>query len=126
MTRPIVRTEQTYDERTMMRDDVPLPDAERLRQKWQQEKLSDVDKDRYAARVRELEEKVSVGMPTHTEMWRPTPENIEKHLRWERTHAAEIAELKQLRRRLEPSDPGAGRIEYLRKQGEADRLEKWL
>ena len=120
-----VRPEEFYDERKLMRDEVPMSKAELAREKWKQEKLSPTERDRMAARKKDLEDKVSSGMPTHTEMWKPTPENVEKHRAWEKAYGSEIRELKQINRRLEPENPHAGRIEYLRKQGEADKLARW-
>ena len=73
-------------------------------------------------RVQDLEQDVAHGMPTHTEMWKPTPENVKKHQGWEKANMSKIQELKALRRRLDPDNPNAGRIEHLRKQGEADKL----
>lgn len=121
--RPV--TEETYDEKKMMKDDVPPSHFEQQRERWQREGLSGIEKDKLMRRKAELEAKVANGMPTHTEMWKPTPENIQKHLGWEKAWGNEIRELKAINRRLEPSNPGAGRIEYLRKQGEADKLAKW-
>lgn len=120
------RGEDVYDERKMLKDEVPPSAAEKLREKWKQEGLSDRDKDAMLRRKKDLEEKVASGMPTHAEMWRPTPENVDKLRRWEKSWGNEIRELKQINRRLEPDNPGAGRIEYLRKQGEADKLAKWV
>lgn len=115
-----------YDERKMMRDTVPASRAEQMRERWQKEGLSARDKDRLSSRIKDLEEKVSSGMPTHEEMWKPTQENVAKNREWEKRWSKEIHELKAARRRLEPDNPSAGRIEYLRKQGEADKLAKWL
>lgn len=124
--RPRPRGEEVYDERKMMKDEVLPSIPERMREKWKREGLTAIDKDSLARRKKELEDKVASGMPTHEEMWKPTPENIEKHRRWEKSWGNEIRELKQINRRLEPENPSAGRIEYLRKQGEADKLAKWL
>jgi len=114
-----------YDERHTMRDDVPMSDMEQMREKFKQEKLTPAEIDRLAHRKKDLEDRVRNGMPTHTEMWKPTPENVEKHLRWEKANSREIDELKHINRRLEPENPDAGRIEYLRPQGESDRLARW-
>lgn len=113
------------NEAQLLRDDVPKSDMEQVRDRWLTEPLSAQEKDRLAKRKQELEDRVSHGMPTHTEMWKPTPENVEKHLNWEKANIQEIYELKKINRRLEPQNPNAGRIEYLRKQGESDQLAKW-
>lgn len=96
-----------------------------MRDKYKSEPLSSMEKDRLFRRKKELESEVAHGMPTHTEMWKPTPENVEKHRAWEKANTTRIGELKQISRRLEPDNPNAGRIEHLRKQGEADKLAKW-
>jgi len=115
-----------YDERNMLRDDSDAKsDMDRLREKWKSEPIAPQDKDRMASRIRDLETEIANGMPTHTEMWKPTQENIQKHLGWEKANATRIEELKNLKRRLEPDNPNAGRVEHLRKQGEADKLAKW-
>lgn len=101
-------------------------DLSEMRKKMVLNKLSAFEKDSLSVRKKELEEKVSSGMPTHSEMWKPTDENIRKHRNWENKWSKEIDELKNVNRRLEPENPNSGRIEYLRKQGEADKLAKWV
>ena len=118
-------TRPSYDDKEIMRDDVPKSNMEKIRERYLTEPLSAREKDTLAIKKRALEERVAHGMPTHTEMWQPTPENCKKHRDWERANGEAIRELKRINRRLEPSNPDAGRIEYLRKQGEADKLARW-
>lgn len=100
-------------------------DAQERRDRMKLTPLSPSDKDRLYRRKLELENLIKQGMPTHTEMWIPSAANVDKLRRWERTWFKEIEELKKINRRLDPDNPSAGRIEYLRKQGEADKLADW-
>lgn len=119
------KLETDYNERNILRDDNPKTDFEVMRERFKQEKLSAKEKDQLFIRKKDLEERIAHGMPTHAEMWRPTEDNVEKHRAWEKANAQYIDELKRISRRLDPDNPNAGRIEHLRKQGEADKLAKW-
>lgn len=87
--------------------------------------ISGREKDRLYQRRKDLESKISSGMPTHGEMWKPTKENCLKHLAWEKANKQNIQEFKDVSHKLDPSNPNIGRVEHLRKQGEADKLARW-
>lgn len=96
-------------------------DLEEQRKYRQANRPQGIEKDRMNSRKKELEVKVQDGMLTHTQMWIPNQANVEQEVKWNRKYQNELDELKEINRRLEPDDPNAGRIEYLRKEGEADQ-----
>lgn len=75
------------------------------------------DKDRLAKRANELREELKSGMCSKDEMnnMRKHPNAPYKNLDWERRNAQKAYEYKQVMRRLEPGDPGAGSIERFRR-----------
>lgn len=56
--------------------------------------------DKAVAREKELREKWMAGMPTAAEMRKNPPGALEKHMAWERRHAQDIDEWKNIRQRL--------------------------
>ena len=79
-------------------------------------RVSGSSRDRMASESKELEAKIKQGMPTREEMMKPNhnPGAIDKHIRWERSNAGNIAQYKALQRQLNPGDPRAGSVENLR------------
>jgi hypothetical protein len=75
------------------------------------------DKDKLAARAKELESIMSEGMPTREEMHdlRRHPHAPVKNLDWEKRNGKLAYEYKQVMRRLEPQDSGAGSVERFRR-----------
>ena len=79
-------------------------------------RISGPSKDRLASESKELAEKIKQGMPTRDEMMKPShnPGAIDKHIRWEKANAANIAQYKMIQRQLNPGDRSAGSVENLR------------
>lgn len=75
-------------------------------------------KDNYVKKAKQLEEKIKEGMPTTDEMLRPHkhPGAIRKQFEWEKRNGKAIREWKNIRRRLEPSDPTVSNVERLRRR----------
>jgi hypothetical protein len=76
------------------------------------------DKDRLASKAQELREKISQGMPSYDQMWKPTahPGIVRQNLDWQRRNAGNINEYKQVMRQLEPGDPSASSVERFRRK----------
>ena len=76
------------------------------------------DKDRLASKAEELREKISQGMPSYDQMWKPTkhPGIVRQNLDWQRRNAGNINEYKQVMRQLEPGDPSASSVERFRRR----------
>lgn len=72
------------------------------------------DKDRLNKITKQLEQKISEGMPTKSEMWDPTQDNIYKHQRWQDINMKRCKIYRNIKRTLEPDDPGSGSVEKLR------------
>jgi len=77
------------------------------------------EKDRMAARKKEIERIIVPEMPTHNEMWAKagTEESdraVQKNLRFTRKYATLVREWQILAKRLEPDDPWAQSIETIR------------
>ena len=70
-------------------------------------RVGGVAKDRMAKRAKELESRISEGMPTREEMAHPgkNPGAVHKHLRWSERNKGSINEYKDLQRRLNPDAP---------------------
>lgn len=76
-------------------------------------------KDKLWSRAKEIERILRQHMPSRSEMWRKTgtaasDEAIRKNMHFQKTYGPLLKELQDIRRRLEPQDPGAGSMEYLR------------
>ena len=76
-------------------------------------------KDKLWARAKEIERILKQHIPSRSEMWRKTgtaasDEAIRKNVFFQTKYGALLKELQDIRRRLEPADPGAGSMEYLR------------
>lgn len=88
------------------------------------------DLDTAVRREKELREKITTGMPTYEEMRRNPPGALDKHMQWEARNKADIAEWKNIRRRLwasgavesSVSDRSVANIEMLRQHGGAQQL----
>lgn len=109
----------------------PAAMANRMRQidhqlaTYAPEPLPVKERDKVAARIRELEEKIRVGMPTEEEMRKNDVGTLHQHQQWERpSNKRDILEWKNLRRQLEPesTDPDLANVERLRSPGQMDRL----
>lgn len=77
------------------------------------------EKDRFAARLKELQAKFLPDMPTRNEMWAKagTEEGdraVQKNMRFHRLHGKELAEWQSLKKRLEPDDPWAQSLDSIR------------
>lgn len=90
--------------------------TERLVEKGIAPKIKGPEKDRLVARAKELEGRMKEGMPTYDEMndLRRNPHAPMKNLAWERRNGQIAYEYKQVMRRLEPQDSGAGSVERFR------------
>jgi hypothetical protein len=83
------------------------------------------DLDKAVRREKELREKIKNGMPTSEEMRRNPPGALDKHMQWEARNKADIAEWKNIRRRLmasgavesSVSDGSVANVEMLRSSG---------
>lgn len=77
-----------------------------------------VSKDIMSKETKILEERIKEGMPSSDEMNRPEkhPGAVMKHHLWSKNNAALIHRWKQLRRRLDPSNPTVSNIESLRRR----------
>ncbi|GEM_PF-3486465 len=97
ISREISRLGNAIDERT-----APTPRA--------------VEKDRLAKEEKDLEEKISTGMPTWYEMNKPSrnPGAVRKHMAWVERNKELIKRYKTVQRILRPQDPKS--IESLRKE----------
>ena len=80
------------------------------------EKTTGTQRDRLAKEERDLEERISLGMPTRDEMTRPTknPGAIRKHMEWCKRNQVNIERYVQIQRTLRPFEPKS--IEVLRKE----------
>lgn len=58
------------------------------------------DKDTIVKREKELLAKITADMPTQAEMRRNPPGALDKHIMWEQRHEGDIAEWKNIRRRM--------------------------
>lgn len=67
-------------------------------------KVSGKLKDRLAARSKALLDKILPGMPTKEEMRKNPAGTVDKHMRWERKHKADIVEWKKINRMLASDD----------------------
>lgn len=77
------------------------------------------EKDRIAARIKELERSFLPDMPTRNEMWAKsgTEEGdraVQKNIRFHRLHDKEVFEWQNLKKRLEPDDPWAQSLDSIR------------
>lgn len=77
------------------------------------------DKDKIAARIKQLEASFLPDMPTRNEMWAKsgTEEGdraVQKNLRFHRLHAPKLQEWQTLKKRLEPDDPWAQSLDSIR------------
>lgn len=77
------------------------------------------EKDRVAARVKELESLFLKDMPTRNEMWAKsgTEEGdraVQKNLRFHRLHDKHLFEWQTLKKMLEPDDPWAQSLDSIR------------
>jgi hypothetical protein len=74
------------------------------------------DKDKLVKEEKELEEKISAGMPTDYEMRQPNrnPGAVRKHMNWDKRNVENINRYRQIQRILRPGEPKS--IENLRKE----------
>lgn len=109
----------------------PAAMANRMRQidhqlaTYAPEPLPVKERDKVAARIRELAERIRVGMPTEEEMRKNAVGTLHQHQQWERpSNKRDILEWKNLRRQQEPesTDPDLANVERLRSPGQMDRL----
>ena len=74
-----------------------------------------IQKDKLLAEEKELEDQLSLGMPTRYEMAQPTknPGAVRKHMEWDKRNAHLIRRYVEIQRILRPMEPKS--IEVLRK-----------
>lgn len=72
------------------------------------------EKNRKYERLKELEKELKVGMPTVTQMKKPTQGNIDKFLKWREKNKGKDIEWKNIARQINPDDPSFANIERLR------------
>jgi len=92
---------------------------ELLLQKDEELTARGAEKDRIYRRIKDLEAKLRPYMPSENEMWakmgtQDSDNAVKKNLYFQKTFIRELLELKDLRRRLEADDPGAGNLEKMR------------
>lgn len=77
-------------------------------------------RDKVAKRVKDLEDKIRIGMPTEEEMRKASNHTVERHRRWERANKPAINEWRNLSRQLatDHSDPDT----WDRSLGDTERL----
>ena len=90
---------------------------EKMADKHTAEGVRGLDKDKLAKIAAELKGKLQEGMCSREEMrdLRNHPDAPMKHLEWERRNGGNANEYKQIMRRLESQDPGAGSVERFRR-----------
>lgn len=74
------------------------------------------EKDVLAARIRDLENEIPVGMPSHEEMRKAPDGAIGRHMAWEKRNKTKILEWKNAKVTLDPDseDPDLANVERLR------------
>lgn len=79
-------------------------------------KMTPLTQDKIVARGKELEEKISEGMPSSEEMRKNPPGAVGKHMRWEKMNKANIMEWKntQIAMNQGSDDPDLANVERLR------------
>ena len=79
-------------------------------------KMTPLTQDKVVARGKELEEKISEGMPSSEEMRKNPPGAVGKHMRWEKMNKANIMEWKntQIAMNQGSDDPDLANVERLR------------
>ena len=73
-------------------------------------------------RKAQLEEELVVGIPSMTELRRNPSGTRSKLIEWERKNKDKWLELKYINMRLEPENPEAGNVEYLRPLGSPNEI----
>lgn len=88
------------------------------------EPLSRKEQDEVTSRIRQLEGKISEGMPTEEEMRKNAVGTLGQHQRWEQRNKSDILLWKNLKRQQDPdnTDPDLCNVEQLRSAGQMDRL----
>ena len=71
-------------------------------------------KDRSAKKAKELQESIKSKMCTKSEMWRPTEENVRKHVQEQKTTLHDSLELKKTVKVLNKEDHNWGNTERFR------------
>jgi len=81
-----------------------------------------IEKDKLAARKKELETIITDNMPTRNEMWKVPGKDgyradmaLDKHIKWEAKNRFAIQEWQDIARALEPENPNAANIETIRR-----------
>lgn len=72
------------------------------------------DADHAVRRLAELEASIKADMPSAEDMRRAPPGAVDRHMRWERAHKAEILEWKNIRLRLHATECQGGRFEHVK------------
>ena len=140
--KPINREDPNFYPDKPSTSGVSIPTGDEIEQYQNRERLkgmSALEKDKMNSRIKDLEPTVAAGMLTKDEMW-PVRQsdgktdndqlqiNARKQAKRDSDpeYQAKVRELKSLRKLRDPDDPSAGRLEYLRRQGEADKLARWV
>lgn len=73
-------------------------------------------KDIAAKKAKELQEYIKERQCTKSEMWRPTEENVQKHIREQKSTIKAAEELKKVVKTLDREDHSWGNTETFRKR----------
>jgi hypothetical protein len=81
-------------------------------------------RDKLVKRIKELEDQILPGMPTHEEMRKNPAGMVGRHMRFEKANKKAILEWKNAQIMLDPTsnDPDLANFERLRPSGEVDRF----
>ena len=88
-------------------------------EKYTPPKVSGPKKDKIYRKIQEIEDYMKGSMLTLDQL--QDRGNGRELLKWERTNKALIKQLRNLKKMLEPQDPNAGNLEYLRRGGAEGR-----
>ncbi len=80
-------------------------------------RMSGYKKDKLAQEAKEIEARITEGMPTRAEMENPQrhPGAVRKHMEWEKRNIHKVEQWKQMQRHLNPGDPTSSSVERLRR-----------